>query len=83
MHAFQSITDQAKVKHGQAGDDHPLTVLVGGLYHLPDLVEGEVLAGLDGHPLDVDVGDLALRRRRRQRSQDSVYLCLSKRTDAN
>jgi hypothetical protein len=39
------------------------TVLVGCLYHLRDLVEGEVLASLDGQPLDVDVGDLTLQKR--------------------
>jgi hypothetical protein len=39
------------------------TVLVGSLYHLRDLVDGEVLASLDGQPLDVDVGDLTLQKR--------------------
>lgn len=40
------------------GETTNQTVLVGGLDHLPDLVQREGLAGLDGQPLDVHVRDL-------------------------
>ncbi len=42
------------------GETTNQTVLVGGFDHLPDLVQREGLAGLDGQPLDVHVRDLPL-----------------------